>query len=152
MIRDFRTGASLVLLAVILFTAACQKHVREGVVAERPTPIASDWVTVTPPRPLVATKGRFQHLDMTVSNDLLASNDQFGLQLPNGAVVIPEVQLLDSQNNAYPLDEVGISGRQLMFSGETLLGSVGTRKFARVQIRCQQPVTVSSITWFDSPR
>jgi len=150
--KRFHLAAILLLVSLLLLAPACQKHVREGKVADRPTSISSNWVTLTPPEPLVASKGRFQHLDMTVSPDVLAGNDQFGLRSPNGEIVLPEVQLLDSQNNAYPLDRVGVTGQELMFSGETLGGEGRTRRFARVQIRCQQPFTVQRIVWFDSPR
>jgi hypothetical protein len=68
-----------------------------------------------------------------------------GVRLPDGSLVKPEVQLVDTAGNTYSLKYYGLFGRQLVMF--TLRDQLMGREYRTVRIRSDKPIHSKKIFW-----
>ena len=116
-----------------------------------PVTLSPQWTDFVAEKPLRQAK-QFQEivLDVDASEGLVADNSHTERrQLSNGAVLHPQIQIVDSLGNVFNADlnrypvpslyQNGISGQ---FSGVP-----PDRTFAKVRVRSDVPVRLSRIVW-----
>ena len=115
--------------------------------------LSSQWLEITMKEPLRPERDRQKIIiDIEPPVKLEPSGPSMGLVLPDGSVVIPEVQLIDQDGNIYNLTSPSASF-------EASPGGAWQRGFGRVEplpknkvytavrIRCEKPVRCSRIRW-----
>jgi len=116
-----------------------------------PMTISSNWTEITPERPIKPTK-QFQEivLDVNPSEGLVRDNlHAERMQLANGEIVKPEIQLIDQYGNVfvaevgrYPVPsryENGISGQ--------ISNLPRDRIYTKLRVRSDNPLRLSRIVW-----
>jgi len=109
-----------------------------------PTTLTPEWteIVVTPPlQPERDEHDIVLYLEEPFGRDLQAK----GVRLPDGSVITPDIQLIDSDGKTYDLTYVGHRGPQLVRF--TLRGRLDNREYQKVRIRSEKPVKCKEIIW-----
>jgi hypothetical protein len=148
--KSVSMAAGLVLAAVIvyaLFMALCGSPYPypQGIRLAGRTSVSSDWIELTPGRPLGPTKRPCVRL--FVSDSVRATSE--GMRFPNGSVAVPEIRFVDRQGTSHDLtyigDDDGNGGVSFCLNSD---GGV----YKTVQIRSSIPFECSEITWYGTFR
>lgn len=141
-----RIGFFATLLIGIVCASGCTKHRAQTVIFNQPVTVAGDWVTVKLPQPLVATAQWEQELLATVSSRYEESTQgQFGMKMPDGSVIWPEVQVENDEGVWLPLTGRGFYGRDLSFTDRTFSGD--GKRYVSVRLRSPKAITVAQLVW-----
>jgi hypothetical protein len=82
---------------------------------------------------------------LTENGGATASRKTKAVRLPDGTLVQPEVQLLDTAGKTYALKYYGFFGRQLIMF--TLPDQLTGRDYSTVRIRSDKPIRSKEIIW-----
>jgi hypothetical protein len=111
--------------------------------------ISSEWTEIAPKKPFQVDR-QIQMIVLDLDKSINLERDGFGLVLPDGSVVTPEVELIDQEGKAYPLDapsaslnSTGVKYRQFSSGKELPSGKI----FRAVRIRADKPVRCNRIFW-----
>jgi hypothetical protein len=110
-----------------------------------PITITSEWTEIKLNPPLKPEREEHDvvlYLAEPYTGDLLHAG---GVNLPDGSVVMPEVQIVDTEGNIYTLKATGFRGKELMRF--TLRGQLDNREYRSVRIRSAKPINCKEIIW-----
>jgi hypothetical protein len=148
------TFAGICLVALLVFGTRLVYEIAttdSEQIVSGPVTLSPQWTEFVPVKPLRQAK-QFQEivLDVDASEGLVADNLHTDrMQLSNGAVLHPQIQIVDSQGNVfnaevnrYPVPSLyqnGISGQFSRLPQDLT--------FAKVRVRSDSPVHLSRIVW-----
>lgn len=107
--------------------------------------VASDWVEITPPRPLRPTK-RSHEIVLDVAEPLPVEVDWHGRAvLPDGTALRPEVALVNERGEVVPVEvwRTPVPSRY----DNAISGHVPDGVYVEVRVRCDQPLRLRRIVW-----
>lgn len=115
-----------------------------------PVTVFTEWLEITPKKPLVPER-RIHEIFLKSAGGYEPDYKGWGLRLPDGTVLTPEVQLVDQYGGVYQLkfgvlDETGISFTfRDPVSHEEILPT--DRTYRAVRIRSSKPIKFSRVVW-----
>ena len=116
-----------------------------------PVTLSTQWTEISPQRPLLPTKQTQEIvLDVDPSEGLVEDNLHLDkMQLSNGVVVHPQIQLVDSNGNIFEAQVSRYPVPSRYNNG--LSGHVSNlpqdREFTKVRVRSDSPLRLSRIVW-----
>jgi hypothetical protein len=150
----FVAFAGVCLLALVAFVSRLAFEIAttdSEQIVSGPVTLSPQWTEFVPGKPLRQAK-QFQEivLDVDPSEGLVADNLHIDrMQLSNGVVLHPQIQLIDSQGNVftadvnrYPVPSLYTNGIAGQFSRLPADGTI-----AKVRVRSDSPVRLSRIIW-----
>lgn len=111
--------------------------------------ITAEWLEIRPEDPLRPER-EIHQVVLDVEKPVTAQTNSWGLVLPDGSVVTPEVQLIDESSNVYSLTEPSFntnSSTGLTLRGFSLRNLPKDRLYTKVRVRSSKPIRVSRILW-----
>ena len=117
-----------------------------------PLVLEPNWQTLAAEEPLQATK-RKQSILLEIQPPIEADTTTWSLRLPDGSHAVPEVTLIGTDGQQYPLSARSFLGStryksmMLVCSGDRF--ARGTT-FWEVRVRSSQPVTITRVVWLCS--
>jgi hypothetical protein len=117
-----------------------------------PTAITSQWLEIKP-APLLKPSGKTSLVILELEGDYTADLQSQMLRFPDGALGMPEVQLVDEQGNVLPLHFLMVHHRDR--TGSNFIGGAGfgrsdlpaDRSYAKVRVRSDKPMKCSKVIW-----
>ena len=114
-----------------------------------PVTISSDWVEFTPKEPLRVER-QIQQVVLDLDNSVKVERGGWGLVLPDGSVVTPEVQLIDQDGRAYNLDHPAVwqsSSTGATFREFSSPDLPKNKVYRAVRIRADKGVRCNRVLW-----
>jgi len=111
--------------------------------------ISNDWIELTPKEPLKPSKDK-QEIVLDSAEPLIRNNsDLKKIQLENGTVVKPELQLIDQYGNIFNADVLRYPTPSLYNNGISCYVPrlPQERAYTKVRVRCDQPLKLARIVW-----
>ena len=108
------------------------------------TTLTQEWMEITLEKPLKPER-EVQAVMLHLAKPYEADLEMNGVRLPDGSLVKPEVQLVDTAGNIYSLKYYGLFGRQLVIF--TLRDQLMGREYRTVRIRSDKPIHCRQIFW-----
>lgn len=105
------------------------------------TPGWAELTLETPLKPERDVQAVMLHLEEPYEADLELN----GVRMPDGSLVKPEVQLVDTAGNTYSLKYYGLFGRKLIIF--TLRDQLIGREYRTVRVRSDKPIRCKKIFW-----
>ena len=117
-----------------------------------PTVITSQWTEITPTEPLRTCREHQEVvLDISGFEGQQLDLTNTGLKLPDGSVVLFDVQMIDERMNVFTANGETLSGPLLGFSVHDELTRRESlpkdRAYVKVRIRSNRPIHSSRILW-----
>jgi hypothetical protein len=142
-LKRSRIGRYLLLSLFAAIISSCRPRIAGGIIKGEPTSLNSTWLTIPLSEPVVA-KWDVQLIYVEVNSSFQVSHDPLGIQLDNGSIAIPEVELVTKAGQRQIFRLVGINGKEMQFSSDQIArGS----KFSELKIRSPIPLVCSQISW-----
>lgn len=107
-----------------------------------PVMLSSDWLEIVPKEPLRAER-QIQYMILNFAEPVKA--DYMRLRLPDGSLVVLEVQLVDQYGNIFNLRSSALDETRMGFTSENSLPK--DRVYRTVRIRSNKPINISRIYW-----
>ena len=115
-----------------------------------PATNSSEWMEITPQEPLKPER-EVNAVILIFATEYKPDYKANGLRFPDGAVVVPEVQLIDQDGKTFPMgiESMGATGMGFgFFDPNSHLESLPKDKiYPTVRIRSSQPIQCSKIVW-----
>lgn len=112
--------------------------------------ISPEWVEISPVDALTADR-QVQQVVLYVESPLKADKQSWGLLLPSGSLVIPEVQIVTQDGETYRMTDpsfiVDSSSSNYVQRGFGNHNLPKDKLYRAVRIRCDEPVPVSKVVW-----
>lgn len=108
------------------------------------TTITAEWMQITLDKPLKPERD-VQVIMLYLEEPYVGDFEAKAVRLPDGTLVQPEVQLLDTAGKTYALKYYGFFGRQLIMF--TLPDQLTGRDYSTVRIRSDKPIRSKEIIW-----
>jgi hypothetical protein len=116
------------------------------------TAITSQWLEIGP-TPALKPSGKTSLVILELEGDYTPDFQAQKLRFPDGALSMPEVQLVDQQGNVFPLHFLMVHHRDR--TGSDIMGGAGfgapdlptDRSYAKVKLRSDKPMKCSKIIW-----
>ncbi|HYV09784.1 MAG TPA: hypothetical protein VE980_02650 [Pyrinomonadaceae bacterium] len=108
------------------------------------TTLTQEWMEITPETPLKPERD-VQAVMLYLAKPYEADLEMKGVRIPDGSLVKPEVQLVDTAGKTYSLNYYGLFGRQLVIF--TLRDQLMGREYRTVRIRSDKPIHCKQIFW-----
>src|SRR6185369_6212076 len=108
------------------------------------TTLTQEWMEFTPETPLKPERD-VQAVMLYLAKPYEADLEMKGVRIPDGSLVKPEVQLVDTAGKTYSLNYYGLFGRQLVIF--TLRDQLMGREYRTVRIRSDKPIHCKQIFW-----
>ena len=116
------------------------------------TAITSQWLDIKA-EPIVKPAGKSSLLILELEGDYTPDFQAHMLRFPDGALGMPEVQLVDEQGNVFPLHFLMVHHRDR--TGSNIMGGAGfgspdlptDRGYSKVRVRSDKPMKCSKIFW-----
>lgn len=108
------------------------------------TVLSPQWIEITPDSPLKAQRD-VQAIVLYLEEPLVGDLAAGGVRMPDGSIVIPEVQLIDVDGNIYTLKYQASFGKQLVLYSDW--DNLKGREYRSVRIRADQSVRCKEIFW-----
>ena len=112
-----------------------------------PTTISNEWLEITPNETL-EPKGDYQEVALSLADPYLvpiSDPPSAGVRMPDGANVVPEVEIIDRQGNKFSLKISGSRGERLL--EYRLRGDQVGREYRTVRIRAERGIQLRSVYW-----
>jgi hypothetical protein len=109
-------------------------------------PVTTEWRDLSPGAPLALSKER-NGIDLVVEESLMPSG--FGdktIQLSDGTVIHPEVQLVDKTGHVTNVDLFTHPSAKHTIHGNVGSGNKGV-SYTRVRVRCDRPLHARRVIW-----
>ena len=135
----------LALSALIVFAMITSLSEREIAGA---TTSKAEWLEIKPSRPLKPSK-ESQYVVLDVASPYELEDRSWGVRLPDGSIVIPEVQLIDEHGNTFNLDQPAMFSPTSHFTqrGFSMRDLPKDRVYRAVRIRSDKPIQYSRVIW-----
>jgi|ERR1700730_9256895 len=116
------------------------------------TAITSEWVKIRPAPPLKPSS-KTSLVILELEGDYTADLQSQMLRFPDGALGMPDVQLVDEQGNFFPLHFLMLHHRDR--TGSNIMGGAGfgapdlpaDRSYTEVRVRSDKPIKCSKVIW-----
>ena len=108
------------------------------------TTLTQEWMEIAPETPLKPERD-VQAVMLYLAKPYEADLEMKGVRIPDGSLVKPEVQLVDTAGKTYSLNYYGLFGRQLVIF--TLRDQLMGREYRTVRIRSDKPIHCKQIFW-----
>jgi hypothetical protein len=116
------------------------------------TAITSQWLEIRP-APVLKASGKTAFVILELEGDYTPDFQAQMLRFPDGALGMPEVQLVDEQGNVFPLHFLMVHHRDR--TGSNVMGGAGfgspdlpaDRSYGKVKVRSDMPMKCSKIIW-----
>ena len=108
------------------------------------TTLTPEWTDITLDKPLKPERD-VQAVMLYLAEPHEADLEVDGVRMPDGSLVKPEVQLVDTAGNTYSLKYYGLFGRKLVIF--TLRDQLMGREYRTVRIRSDKPIHTKKIFW-----
>jgi hypothetical protein len=116
------------------------------------TAVTSQWLEITP-APALKPSGKTSLVILELEGDYTPDFQTQMLRFPDGALGMPEVQLVDEQGNVFPLRFLMVHHRDR--TGSNVMGGAGfgspdlpkDRSYSKVRVRSDKPMKCSKIIW-----
>lgn len=124
----------------------------KNVVLARDFQITSEWTEIGTPNELKVRKD-YQYISLQIEPPLKAHTigdaTKSGIQIPGGAVVNPEIRIIDVEGNEYPLIYGGHhGGGPSEFVNYKHEGNLPINKtYKKVEVRSDYPLNVKAVFW-----
>ena len=119
-----------------------------------PVTLSSQWMEFSPEKPLLPSK-QYQIilLEVDPADALVVDNSNLErIQLGNGVLLNPEIQLVDSQGNLFEAEVY--RSPVPSYLDNSIVGNVPglpqDRKYTKVRVRSNTPVHLARIVWYCS--
>jgi hypothetical protein len=112
-----------------------------------PMTISTEWAEIRPEKPLKRT-GDHQEIGLYVGEPFIVvfdSLDSHGIRMPDGSIVSPEVQLVDTEGNTVTLKFSGARGKETI--SYRLPDEQKERQYRSVRIRAEREIQLKSVYW-----
>lgn len=106
--------------------------------------LTPEWMQITLDKPLKPERD-VQVIMLYLEEPYVGDFEAKAVRLPDGTLVQPEVQLLDTAGKTYALKYYGFFGRQLVIF--TLRDQLMGREYRTVRIRSDKPIHCRQIFW-----
>jgi hypothetical protein len=135
----------LALTALIFYAMITSLSEREIAGA---TTSNSEWLEIKPDPPLKPSK-RNQYLVLDVASPYELEDRSWGVRLPDGSIITPEVQLVDEYGNTFNLDRPSMFSPTSHFTqrGFSMWDLPKDRVYRAVRIRSDKPIQYSRVIW-----
>jgi hypothetical protein len=137
------------LLCLLLLTAAALyrlNHHRTFYerVFHGPLTVSAEWAVVSAEPPLRREREK-QLLVIGLAEPYFSGLSDWGVRVPDGTLVMPQVELIEGDGKAHALSFAGSFGRQKPFyeSNDLPTGA----EFVKVRIRCDSKVELNLLAW-----
>ena len=108
------------------------------------TTLTSEWTEITPEKPLKPERQQ-QEIVLYLAEPFFGDFEAKGVRGPDGSIVHPEVQLVDTNGRTYDLKYFGFRGHELIRF--TLKDQLKGKEFRTVRIRSEKPIRCKEILW-----
>jgi len=116
------------------------------------TAITSQWLEIKP-TPLLKPSDKTSLVILELEGDYTPDFQSQMLRFPDGALGMPDVQLVDEQGNVFPLQFLMVHHRDR--TGSNVMGGAGFgvpdlpagRSYAKVRVRSDKPMKCSRVIW-----
>ena len=108
------------------------------------TTVTSEWMQITLDKPLKPERD-VQVIMLYLEEPYVGDFEAKAVRLPDGTLVQPEVQLLDTAGKTYTLKYYGFFGRKLIMF--TLPDELMGRDYSTVRLRSDKPIRCKEIIW-----
>ena len=116
------------------------------------TAITSQWLEIKP-APVLKPSGKTSLVILELEGDYTPDFQAQMLRFPDGALGMPDVQLVDEQGNVFPLHFLMVHHRDR--TGSNVMGGAGfgdpglltDRSYSKVRVRSDKPMKCSRIFW-----
>jgi hypothetical protein len=116
------------------------------------TAITSQWLEIKP-TPLLKPSGKTSLVILELEGDYTPDFQSQMLRFPDGALGMPDVQLVDEQGNVFPLHFLMVHHRDR--TGSNVMGGAGfgtpdlpaDRSYSEVRVRSDKPMRCSKVIW-----
>ena len=116
------------------------------------TAITSQWLEIKP-IPLLKPSGKTSLVILELEGDYTPDFQSQMLRFPDGALGMPDVQLVDEQGNVFPLHFLMVHHRDR--TGSNVMGGAGfgtpdlpaDRSYSEVRVRSDKPMKCSKVIW-----
>jgi len=116
------------------------------------TAITSQWLEIKP-TPLLKPSGKTSLVILELEGDYTPDFQSQMLRFPDGALGMPDVQLVDEQGNVFPLHFLMVHHRDR--TGSNVMGGAGfgtpdlpaDRSYSEVRVRSDKPMKCSKVIW-----
>jgi hypothetical protein len=109
--------------------------------------VSSEWTEITPDSSM-KVKRQVQAIVFIIDD---YKHDVFDkiwqIELPNGTVVKPEVQIFDGYGNVYDLQDGGRSNNDINFTPKSTAEFPKDRNYTKIRIRSDKSFQVSKVLW-----
>lgn len=107
--------------------------------------ISSYWLEITPDKPLKPERD-VEEVELSLEPPFIGDFESHKVRLPDGSLVLPEVQLIDQNGNTFNMKYRGFNGRMnIYFSNFDELPK--DREYRTVRIRSEKPINCKKIYW-----
>jgi hypothetical protein len=108
----------------------------------------SGWLEIKPEPPLKPSK-QSQYLVLDVATPYELESKSWGVRLPDGSIVTPEVELVDEYGNTFNLDRPSMFSPTSHFTqrGFSTWNLPKDRVYRTVRIRSDKPIQYSRVIW-----
>jgi hypothetical protein len=116
------------------------------------TAITSQWLEIKT-TPLLKPSGKTSLVILELEGDYTPDFQSQMLRFPDGALGMPDVQLVDEQGNVFPLHFLMVHHRDR--TGSNVMGGAGfgtpdlpvDRSYSEVRVRSDKPMKCSKVIW-----
>ena len=117
-----------------------------------PTAITSQWFEIGP-TPALKPSGKTSFVILELEGDYTPDFQAQMLRFPDGALGMPDVQLVDEQGTVFPLHFLMVHHRDR--TGSNVMGGAGfgtpdlpaDRSYSEVRVRSDKPMKCSKVIW-----
>jgi hypothetical protein len=132
----------IALMASLTICGGRQRFVNRTIKGE--TTLTPEWTEITLQTPLKPERD-VQVIMLYLEEPYIGDFEAKAVRLPDGTLVQPEVQLLDTAGNTYALKYYGFFGRKLIMF--TLPDQLMGRDYRTVRIRSDTRIRCQEIIW-----
>jgi hypothetical protein len=108
------------------------------------TTLTPEWIEITLDKPLKPSRD-IQVVMLYLDEPYVGDFESNAVRLPDGTLVQPEVQFVDTAGKTYPLKPYGFFGRKLIMF--TLKDQLMGRDYRAVRVRSDKPIQCKEIIW-----
>jgi hypothetical protein len=114
-----------------------------------PVTVSSDWLEIVPKKPLRVER-QIQMIVLDLDESIKLERDDWGLVLPDGSVVTPQVQLIGDDGTTYDLNHPSTwwnPSTRVTYAQFSLPDLPKDKAYRAVRIRSDKPVRCNRIFW-----
>jgi len=116
------------------------------------TTISSEWLEIKP-TPVLKPSGKTSLVILELEGDYTPDFQAKMLRFPDGALGMPDVQLVDEQGNVFPLHFLMVHHRDR--TGSSVMGGAGfgapdlpaDRSYSKLRVKSDRPMQCSRVIW-----